>query len=503
MSYDKCLDMNEYQKKSCTWKLGDKSIISPHNKIINERKNIYNNVLEFIGNTPLIKLNTVPQQEGVKCTVLAKCEFFNPGGSTKDRIGYRMYQELMSKGRINNKTTLIEATSGNTGIGIALTGAVLGNDVIITLPEKMSQEKCDTLKGLGAKIFRTPTEEPCDSVKSHIGVAIQLQKDIPNSIIPDQYVNEGNALAHYDGTGQEIWDQTNGKVDYVFVSAGTGGTITGIGRKLKELNPNIQIIGIDPHGSLLALPDSLNEKENGISYKVEGIGYDFIPKNCDRTIADEWIKTYDKDSFVYARKLISDEGLLVGGSSGCVLWAAMQYLKKIPEDKVAVLVFVDGIRNYITKFLNDDWMIESGFYDQDEIDKDLNAFGGCTSIKNHINLFKNVNPVKDTDTVSHVLDEFLKQGIKSLPVKNSKDIIIGIILKKTITAHLLNFTLFETDPIRKAVQKEFKKLNENQPMKYLSKAVIRYEYILIEVENNDLKIACSDDLLELFQKKSS
>ena len=223
MSYQKCLDLKEYQVKTCTWKLGDNTENDPHNHFRNERKNIYNNVLEFIGNTPLIQLNKIPQSEGIKCRVLAKCEFFNPGGSTKDRIGYRMYQEGQLKGKINKETTLIEATSGNTGIGLAMTGAVMGNKVIITLPEKMSQEKVDTLKGLGAKVVRTPTEEPCDSVKSHIGVAIEFNKQIPNSLIPDQYVNDGNALAHYDGTGREIWEQTEGKVDYVIISAGTGG----------------------------------------------------------------------------------------------------------------------------------------------------------------------------------------------------------------------------------------------------------------------------------------
>lgn len=503
MSYQKCLDMQEYQIKKCTWKLGDNVDKDPHNHLINEKKNIYNNVLEFIGNTPMIQLNKIPQSEGVKCRVLAKCEFFNPGGSTKDRIGYRMYQESEKKGKLNKETTLIEATSGNTGIGLAMTGAVMGNKVIITLPEKMSQEKVDTLKGLGATVVRTPTEEPADSVKSHIGVALEFNKQIPNSLIPDQYVNDGNALAHYDGTGREIWEQTEGKVDYVIIAAGTGGTLTGIGRYLKEKNPNIKIIGVDPHGSLLALPDSLNEKENGISYKVEGIGYDFIPKNCDRNIADEWIKTYDKESFIYARRIIAEEGLLVGGSSGCCLAAAIRVLKDVPEDKVAVCIFVDGIRNYITKFLNDDWMIESGFYDQNVIDKDIKAFGQDEKINQYSKLFKEVSFVQDISTVNEVLSSFENQNVRCLPVLlSTNNKVIGIITKKTLTAHLLNNTLTLNDNIKKAIQKEFKLLDVNAPMKYLSKATLRYEFIILDIESESKALlVTSDDLLELYKKK--
>lgn len=497
MSYEKCLNLEDYQKKTCTWTLGGSNANDPHIHIRNEEKKIYNNVLEYIGNTPMIKLNRIPANEGIKCTMLAKCEFFNPGGSTKDRIGQRMYKECERKGKINKDTTIIEATSGNTGIGIAMTGAVMGNKVIITLPEKMSQEKSDTLKGFGAQIIRTPTEEPCDSVKSHIGVAIKLEKEIENSCIPDQYVNEGNSLAHYDGTAEEIWEQTNGKVDYVIISAGTGGTMTGISRKLKEKNPNIKIIGVDPHGSLLALPNELNTKHLNESYKVEGIGYDFIPKNCDQSAADEWIKTYDKESFVYARRLIKEEGLLVGGSSGCVMSAAVQICKNLPEDKIAVLVLVDSVRNYMTKFLNDDWMIESGFYDQSEIDKDLVAFGDNTPISAHLSLFKEVSAVKDSDTVESVLQSFIQYNIKCLPVTDSNNKIIGLITKKALTAHLLNFTLNKASPIRKAVQKEFKKLTELCPMRFLSKAVIRHEYILITLQDS-LKIATSDDLLSIF-----
>jgi cystathionine beta-synthase len=247
--------------------------------------------------------------------VVAKCEYFLPGGSLKDRIGKRMIEDAEKKGLIKpGVSTIIEATSGNTGIALALGGAVKGYNVIITLPEKMSQEKSDVLTGLGATVIRTPTEASFVDLDSHIGVARKLQKEIPNSIILDQYCNPSNALVHYDETAEEIWAQCEGKVDYVVMTAGTGGTVTGISRKLKEKNPDIQIIGVDPNGSILAYPDTLN-KEGIHGYKVEGIGYDFIPKNCDRIgNIDKWVKTNDLEAFKYARRLIKEEGLLVGGN---------------------------------------------------------------------------------------------------------------------------------------------------------------------------------------------
>lgn len=494
MENSKCLNMEEYQKKSCKWSLNSTDT-NPHRSIRNEVKKIYNNVTEFIGNTPMIKLNKIPKKEGIKCEILAKCEFYNPGGSTKDRIGLRMIQELEMNGKINEETTLIEATSGNTGIGLAMVGASKGYKVNITLPEKMSQEKSDVLNALGAKIYRTPTEAPFDSHESHIGVAIKLNKEINNSCIPDQYINTGNALAHYDGTAEEIWEQCDGKIDYVIVSAGTGGTLTGIGRKLKEKNPNIQIIGVDPKGSILALPDELNLENLGKSYKVEGTGYDFIPKNCDREIADKWIKTGDKETFYYARRLIKEEGLLVGGSSGSVMYAALQIAKDLPEDKRVVCIFVDSVRNYMTKFLNDDWMIENKFIDQDEIDKDLKAVGGEDELKKYLNKFTEVTPVKDSTLISEVL-KLLNEKTPCLPVSNSEGEIVGIITLKIVKSKLMNMLCNKDSPIRKIMQKDYKSLNSTQPTKYLSKAFLRHDYVVVTHEKS-LYIAKCEDLTDL------
>ena len=252
------------QKKNdftaCKWAIGSKAP-NPHPCIPppTEQK-IYGSALDLIGNTPLVRLNSIPQSMGIKAEVLVKCEFMNAGGSVKDRIGYRMVMDAESSGRIKKGDILIEPTSGNTGIGMALASALRGYKMIITMPEKMSQEKVNILKALGAQIIRTPTEAAWDSPESHIGVAYRLNKELPNSHILDQYSNPANPLAHYDGTAQEILNSTDGKIDVLVAGAGTGGTITGLSRKLKEKIPNIHVVGVDPYGSILSVPESMNEK---------------------------------------------------------------------------------------------------------------------------------------------------------------------------------------------------------------------------------------------------
>ena len=316
---------------------------------------IYDSILDSIGHTPMVRLRRIGSDTG--CEILAKCEYLNAGGSVKDRIGRRMLEEAQKKGRIHPGDTLIEPTSGNTGIGLALAAAVHGYRMIITMPEKMSREKQVVLEALGAEIIRTPTEAAWDAPESHIGVARQLQKILPNAHILDQYSNPDNPLAHYEGTAEEIVEQTDGKIDYCIMTAGTGGTITGVARKLKERVPGVKVIGVDPEGSILAGPGPIH------SYKVEGIGYDFIPDVLDRQLVDEWIKSDDRPSFLMARRLIRQEALLCGGSSGAAMWAALQIAKREPGKRI-VVILADSVRNYMTKFLDDRWMRENGFTEQ-------------------------------------------------------------------------------------------------------------------------------------------
>ncbi|HJO27711.1 MAG: cystathionine beta-synthase [Planctomycetes bacterium] len=316
---------------------------------------IYDSILDAIGQTPMVRLRTVGRNTG--CDFLVKCEFMNSGGSVKDRIGKRMVEEAQAAGRIKPGDTLIEPTSGNTGIGMALAAAVHGYRMVITMPEKMSHEKQVVLEALGAEIIRTPTEAAFDAPESHIGVAKQLVSILPRAHILDQYSNPDNPDAHYHGTAAEILEQTGGDFDYLVASAGTGGTITGIARRMKEEAPNVKIIGVDPVGSILAGPAEVG------SYKVEGIGYDFIPDVLDRELVDEWVKSEDRESFQMARRLIRQEALLCGGSSGATMWAARQIAMREGPGKRFVVLLPDSVRNYMTKFMDDQWMKESGFAD--------------------------------------------------------------------------------------------------------------------------------------------
>ena len=314
---------------------------------------ILNNILEYVGNTPVVSLNKIGSK--LKCNLLGKCEYFNPGGSVKDRIGKNMIEEAEKNGRINPGDTLIEPTSGNTGIGLALAAAIKGYKMIITMPEKMSMEKEVVLKALGAEIVRTPTEAAWDSPDSHIGIAKKLNSEIPNSHILDQYANENNTLAHYNFTAEEILDDLNGNLSMLVAGVGTGGTITGIAKKLKEKLPNIKIIGVDPYGSILGGGTEVH------SYKVEGIGYDFFPDVLDNKLIDKYMKINDKDSFNMARRIIKEEGLLVGGSSGGAVWAAMQEAKSLNKNENCLVILPDSIRNYLSKFPNDKWMKKNNF----------------------------------------------------------------------------------------------------------------------------------------------
>ncbi|MBL7481637.1 pyridoxal-phosphate dependent enzyme [Legionella bononiensis] len=314
---------------------------------------IYPNILATIGHTPVVKINRLGRN--LNCELYAKCEFFNPGGSVKDRIGYEMVIQAEREGRIKPGDTLIEPTSGNTGIGIALAGAVLGYKVIITMPEKMSQEKQSVLELLGAKIYRTRTEAASHDPDSHISLAKDLKAKIPNSHILDQYSNPNNPNAHYHGTAQEIIDDFGMDLHMVVAGVGTGGTITGIAKRLKEYNPKIQIIGVDPEGSILGGGTEIK------SYLVEGIGYDFFPDVLDNHLIDAYVKTNDADSFHMARQLIREEGLLVGGSCGSAMWAALQAAKSLTKGQKCLVLLPDSIRNYMSKFANDEWMKHQGF----------------------------------------------------------------------------------------------------------------------------------------------
>ena len=369
---------------------------------------IHDDILSCVGRTPTVRLNHLARD--VPPEVLVKCEFLNPGGSVKDRIGVFMLQEAEKRGEIRPGDTLIEATSGNTGIGLAMAAAVKGYRTIITMPEKMSREKQVVLEALGAEIHRTPTEAAFDAPESHIGVAKRLNEVIPRSRILDQYRNEDNPGVHYAHTAEEIIEDCEGKLDAFVGTAGTGGTLSGVAKKLKEKMPDCRIIGVDPVGSIIAgMPD-----DHVGSYKVEGIGYDFIPEVMHREYVDEWIKTEDAPSFVTSRRLIRREGLLVGGSCGSAVWATLQCAKKMKQGQRILTILPDGVRNYMTKFLDDKWMAENRFVDEPWAHGEVGDL--IVGIPN-----RTLHTVYDHESVGKAVSAMKQHGISQLPVLSEND----------------------------------------------------------------------------------
>ncbi|KAJ1518112.1 hypothetical protein HMI55_002848 [Coelomomyces lativittatus] len=395
------------------------------NGIHSTKKKYLNNILEHIGNTPLVKLNALPKEEGFgDYEIFAKCEFFNAGGSVKDRIAKRMVEEAEKSGILKPGVhTIIEPTSGNTGIGLALAAAVKGYKCIITLPEKMSQEKVNVLKALGADIIRTPTEAAWDAPESHIGVAKKLQRELPNAVILDQYGNTDNPSAHYLGTGIEIADALDNRIDMLVCGAGTGGTLSGTAKKLKELCPNIHIVGVDPHGSILAQPKELNNMvADGTPYQVEGIGYDFIPNVLDRTLVDTWVKTSDKESFLMARKLIRKEGLLCGGSCGSAVVGAFKAIRKanLKKGSRIVIILPDSVRNYMSKFLSDSWMESHGYLSPSSPFDHPHTYLKDLDLPQAVTCFENT-------LCKDAIQLMKRHGFDQLPVINEEESPVGMI----------------------------------------------------------------------------
>jgi cystathionine beta-synthase len=333
---------------------------------------ILDNFLEAMGHTPLVRMHRVTR--GVKPTILAKLEMLNPGGSVKDRIGLRMIEAAERGGHLKAGGTIIEPTSGNTGHGLAIAAAIKGYRCIFVMPDKMSQEKVALLRAYGAEVVITPTAVAPESPESYYRVADRLTEEIPGAFQPNQYFNQENPAAHYETTGPEIWEQTDGKIDVLVVGVGTGGTVTGTGRYLKEKKPGLMIVGADPEGSLFSAPD-----EPARPYLVEGIGEDFWPETFDPSLVDRWVRVSDRDSLLAARAITRQEGILVGGSTGTAMHAALEVAKDLDEDALIVVIFPDTGRNYLSKLYSDTWMLQYGFVDRPEavrVEEVLNAKHG-------------------------------------------------------------------------------------------------------------------------------
>jgi cystathionine beta-synthase len=315
----------------------------------------YPTVLDLVGNTPLVRLQKVAR--GVEPTVVAKLEYMNPGGSVKDRIGMRMIERAERDGKLGPGGTIVEPTSGNTGVGLAIAAAIKGYRCIFVMPDKMSQEKISLLRAYGAEVVICPTAVPPESPESYYNVSDRLAEEIPGAFKPDQYSNDANPRAHYETTGPEIWEQTSGEIDAFVISVGTGGTISGTARYLKEQKPDLLVVGADPEGSIYNSPEVH-------PYLVEGIGEDFWPQTYDPSLVDEYVTVSDRDSFLTARALAREEGLLVGGSGGTAVHAALKVAERFGADATIVTLIPDGGRAYLSKFYDDNWMLEYGFLER-------------------------------------------------------------------------------------------------------------------------------------------
>ena len=471
-------------------------------------KKIYSNITEAIGMTPLIQINNITKKENIKCQLLAKCDYMNPMGSAKDRAARRMVLDAEKQGRIkpNDNYTLVEPTSGNTGIGLSLMAICRGYKMICTLPNTMSQEKEDVLKALGSKVIRCENV-PIDDPRNDVQVAMKLSKEIEKGVNLDQYGNLSNPLAHYDQTAEEIYYQCDGKLDYFICSPGTGGTTSGVGKKLKEKIPNIKIVCIDPYGSILALPSSLNGNAPH-PYKIEGVGKPYIPDNLNRDIVDEWVKCNDKESFIMARRAIKEEGMLIGGSSGLALAGAIKFCKNLSEDKRVVVFFTDGIRNYMSKYISDDWMLENNFMNVEEYDKDnfsdndtiKNILPG--KIKDLINEMDVAEIIKDFDKmkVEDIINLLKEKKVKYILGLDNNNKLLGLFTLKHITLFIASGKVKLDDLAGSVLLKEFRVMDVNDPIYFLPRALERHEFIPIKEYDEKYYLCKEDQILSYILK---
>ncbi|XP_068850183.1 cystathionine beta-synthase isoform X1 [Capricornis sumatraensis] len=473
----------------CSWQLGRPVSDSPHcHAALVKSPKILPDILKKIGDTPMVRINKIGRNFGLKCELLAKCEFFNAGGSVKDRISLRMIEDAEREGTLKPGDTIIEPTSGNTGIGLALAAAVKGYRCIIVMPEKMSTEKVDVLRALGAEIVRTPTNARFDSPESHVGVAWRLKNEIPNSHILDQYRNASNPLAHYDITAEEILQQCDGRLDMLVASAGTGGTITGVARKLKEKCPGCKIVGVDPEGSILAEPEELNQTDQ-TAYEVEGIGYDFIPTVLDRTVVDKWFKSNDEEAFAFARMLIAQEGLLCGGSSGSAMSVAVKAAQELQEGQRCVVILPDSVRNYMSKFLSDKWMLQKGFVKEEEILVKKPWWWHLQVQELSLSAPLTVLP---TVTCEHTIEILREKGFDQAPVVDESGVILGMVTLGNMLSSLLAGKVQPSDQVCKVIYKQFKQIRLTDPLGKLSHILEMDHFALVvheQIQSRDLALS--------------
>ncbi len=447
----------------------------------------YNDVLESIGNTPLIKVNKICKD--VKATVLAKVETSNPGNSVKDRMAVKMIEVAEKEGLIKSGGTVIEGTSGNTGMGLALACIVKGYKLVCVLNDKQSKEKMDMLRAVGAEVIVCPTAVEPDDPRSYYSVAKRLAKETPNSWYVNQYDNLANRLAHYESTGPEIWEQTQGKITHFVVGVGTGGTISGVGKYLKEQNPNIKLWGIDTYGSVFKKyhETGIFDENEIYPYVTEGIGEDILPANVDFGLIDAFEKVTDKDAAVYTRKLAREEGIFVGNSAGAAIKGVCQMADQLKEDDVVVVLFHDHGSRYVGKIFNDDWMRERGFLDED--------------VKNaedliRIHADKRLVSVSVTDPVSHAIVLMKQYDISQIPVKENGQF-VGSLSDHQMYDRILEDPLLKELPVKNIMEDPFPEVNGDMSINKVSQLFSNNtRAVIVNYDNDSTHIITLQDIID-------
>jgi cystathionine beta-synthase len=398
---------------------------------VSDELRVYDSVLDTIGKTPLVRLKRLGR--GLPCPLYAKVEAYNPGGSVKDRIGLNMVLEAERNGRLRPGGTVVEATSGNTGVGLAIVCALRGYKTVFVMPDKMSQEKIQLLRAYGARVVITPTAVAPQDPRSYYSVARRMVAETPNAILANQYHNPENPRSHYLTTGPELWQQTQGRVSDVVAGMGTGGTLSGVGRYLKERNPAVRMVGVDPTGSILLeswQQGRLAEDALPSSYKVEGIGEDFLPSTLDLSVVDQVLRVTDKESFLWARRLVKEEGLFCGGSSGAALAAAVRYAQGLTPDRLVVVILPDAGGRYLSKLFDDKWMRENGFL---ELEWGQMALADVLSAK----AFQGVITASVQDRMTDVIALFKGHDISQVPVLHPDGSLAGLVTEVDLLNHML------------------------------------------------------------------
>ncbi len=459
---------------------------------------IYENILELIGNTPLIRLNRIAR--GLRPQIFAKVESLNPGGSVKDRIGIRMIEDAEERGLLRPGGTIVEPTSGNTGVGLAMAAAIKGYRTIFVMPDKMSAEKIALLKAYGAEVVITPTAVPPESPDSYYRVAERLAAETPGGFQPNQYYNEANPRTHYLSTGPEIWRQTDGKITHFVASVGTGGTISGTGRYLKEQSPDLVVIGADPEGSILSGGQMR-------PYKVEGIGEDFFPGTFDPSVIDRWVRVNDHDSFRVARRMTREEGVLVGGSTGTALWAALEVAQELDENAIMVVILPDTGRNYLSKVYSDQWMQDNGYLER------MPAARVADLLRLRHGDIPEMVAVDPGFRVGQAIDMLQEYGISQMPVARlsngeqqvgvgpgatrSMSDIVGSIQEKSLLAKVFRDPSMVENPVGEVMDAPLDQVDLNDSVEAVVEPLLGSDSALVAVQaGRPVGVITRSDLLE-------